>query len=123
MPTSPARPCRRCRRPTRNAGGYCDRCEPRRKQAANEQDRRRGSAAARGYGHRWRKLRAAFLAEHPLCAECQRRGRVTVATDVDHIEPHKGDKGKFWALGNLQALCHRCHSVKTAREDGGFGNG
>ncbi|WP_414713895.1 HNH endonuclease [Scandinavium sp.] len=22
---------------------------------------------------------------------------------------------------NLQPLCHRCHSEKTAREDGGFG--
>jgi len=28
----------------------------------------------------------------------------------------------FWDFaGNIQALCQRCHSRKTAMEDGGFG--
>jgi len=26
------------------------------------------------------------------------------------------------AADNLQPLCRRCHSAKTAREQGGFGN-
>jgi 5-methylcytosine-specific restriction protein A len=28
----------------------------------------------------------------------------------------------FWDQSNWQPLCHTCHSKKTAREDGGFGN-
>ena len=35
-----------------------------------ELDRERPSAARRGYGGRWRKARARFLAEHPTCARC-----------------------------------------------------
>lgn len=44
-------------------------------------------------------------------------------TDVDHIVPHRGDPELLYDEANLQSLCHECHSKKTAREDGGFGNG
>ncbi len=53
--------------------------------------------------------------------ECERRGKVKLATEVDHIIPHKGDMSLFWDPSNWQSLCHACHSRKTAREDGGFG--
>jgi 5-methylcytosine-specific restriction protein A len=46
-------------------------------------DRERPSAARRGYGPRWRRARAAFLALHPLCAACQVQGRVVAAAIVD----------------------------------------
>ena len=70
------------------------------------------------YAHsRWRKFRRVYLAQHPLCVECERQGKTTPATDVDHIEPHKGDRAKFWA-GPFQALCAECHSRKTASEEG-----
>ena len=82
----------------------------------------RGSASARGYGYRWSKVREAFLREHPLCVECMKQGRITPATDVDHIIPHRGDPELMWNPDNYQALCHSCHSRKTAREDRGFGN-
>ncbi|MDW3204587.1 MAG: HNH endonuclease signature motif containing protein [Alphaproteobacteria bacterium] len=85
-------------------------------------DRRRGSAAQRGYDGRWRKAREAFLAKHPLCEmDCEAEGRVTPATVVDHIVPHKGDRALFWDRSNWQAGCETCHNRKTAREDGGFG--
>ena len=38
------------------------------------------------------------------------------ATDVDHVEDHKGNWEKFIDRDNLQSLCHRCHSRKTMRE-------
>ncbi|WP_368028316.1 HNH endonuclease signature motif containing protein [Paenibacillus sp. DCT19] len=41
---------------------------------------------------------------------------------VDHIVPHKGDEGLFWDSTNWQALCKRCHDIKTVTQDGGFGN-
>lgn len=83
---------------------------------------RRPSASDRGYDWRWRKARDSYLAKHPLCVECVREGRTVAATVVDHIEPHKGDQVKFWDQGNWQSLCKTHHNVKTAREDGGFGN-
>lgn len=82
----------------------------------------KGSASQRGYTSAWRRAREGFLREHPLCAHCLAEGRYVSATDVDHIKPHKGDKTLFWDRNNWQALCHSCHSKKTAREDGGYGN-
>ncbi len=39
---------------------------------------------------------------------------------VDHVD---GDSSYNPADGsNWQTLCVQCHSTKTAREDGGFGN-
>ncbi|GAC40847.1 HNH endonuclease signature motif containing protein [Paenibacillus popilliae] len=86
-------------------------------------DKHRESAAKRGYDHRWRKGRLKFLQKHPLCKHCFDAGKLTGATVVDHILPHKGDRKLFWNRKNWQGLCDSCHSVKTAKEDGGFGNG
>jgi len=76
---------------------------------------RRGSAASRGYGRRWQKVRAVFLAEHPVCQcddpECQRP-----ATEVHHVRPHRGDYDLFWDPANWQGLTKECHSRLTARE-------
>jgi 5-methylcytosine-specific restriction protein A len=82
---------------------------------------RRGTAAERGYDHRWRQARLSFLAEHPLCVTCEAKGLTVEATTVDHVVPHKGDPVLFWDRGNWQALCKPCHDHKTATEDGAFG--
>ncbi len=82
----------------------------------------RPSAAKRGYGRRWQRESKLHLKKYPLCAECLRGGRTTAATLVDHIEPHKGDMKKFWNRKNWQSMCDPCHNIKTAKEDGGFGN-
>lgn len=82
----------------------------------------RQSSTERGYGARWQKARVTFLRHNPLCTECKKIGRLTVATVVDHIEPHKGDQAMFWSVDNWQPLCKACHDRKTAREDGAFGN-
>lgn len=83
--------------------------------------KKRRSSTQRGYGYRWQKARGAYLVKHPLCAECARQDRIRAATEVDHIIPHKNDPELFWDEDNWQGLCHPCHSIKTAREDGGFG--
>ncbi|HXG36536.1 MAG TPA: HNH endonuclease signature motif containing protein [Dehalococcoidia bacterium] len=75
----------------------------------------RASSAQRGYGAEWRRLRAAFLAAHPLCCDCGEP-----ATDVDHETPRSAGGTDDWR--NLRSRCHRCHSKKTAARDGGFGN-
>ncbi|MCL7744359.1 HNH endonuclease [Guyparkeria hydrothermalis] len=67
---------------------------------------------------RWRKIRAAFLREHPLCQECEKSGLVTPAKVVDHVDGNSHNNSP----DNFAALCASCHSRKTARQDGGFGN-
>lgn len=41
------------------------------------------------YGSKWDRERLIFIRAHPLCVMCQEQGRVTAATVVDHIIPHK----------------------------------
>jgi 5-methylcytosine-specific restriction protein A len=79
-------------------------------------DRERPSAARRGYGPRWRRARAAYLACHPLCVPCKVAGRLEPAMVVDHVVPHRGDPVLFWDEGNWAAMCKPCHDAKTARE-------
>lgn len=50
------------------------------------------------------------------------RGETVTATQVDHIRPHKGNHTLRLDPDNLRSLCASCHSRKTARHDGGFGN-
>jgi 5-methylcytosine-specific restriction protein A len=121
MPLRPQKPCNAqgCNVLTRNPR-YCDAHVHLLKSHAREKPRE--SSASRGYGYKWQQARAGWLAKHPLCWHCEAKGLVVVATDVDHIEPHRGDMSLFWDRGNWQALCHSCHSAKTAAEDGGFGN-
>lgn len=80
----------------------------------------RPSAAARGYDARWRRRRLIQLRREPLCRICRAQGRLTPATEVDHIIPLNA--GGPDAFENYQSTCARCHRLKTVREDGGFGN-
>jgi 5-methylcytosine-specific restriction endonuclease McrA len=75
---------------------------------------------ARFYDRRlWRdRIRPQYLAAHPLCEHCLRRGITRAAAHVDHIKPIE-DGGAPTAEDNLQALCVQCHSRKTMIENGG----
>ena len=56
----------------------------------------------------WRIIRAGILGrDRYTCGHCGRFGN-----EVDHVDgdSHNNDEA------NLQTLCHRCHSSKTARE-------
>jgi 5-methylcytosine-specific restriction enzyme A len=79
----------------------------------------------------WRQLRAVWIAEHPLCGErehgpsrehswCVVELRTTVGTVVDHIRPIRLGGAKL-DRENLQTLCSRCNTLKTARELRGGG--
>lgn len=113
MPDAPRKPCLVPGCPQLVERGYC---------AAHARllgpTEPRQSAARRGYGRRWRAASKAFLLEHPLCAECARRGETTLAAVVDHVLPHRGDPELFWDRANWQPLCKACHDRKTARESG-----
>ncbi|GHV27007.1 hypothetical protein FACS18948_3670 [Clostridia bacterium] len=66
------------------------------------------------YGRSWRAVRRRFLTEHPLCEECERRGRLVPAHEVHHKNPLR-DGGTHDPM-NLAALCKPCHSAITIRE-------
>lgn len=75
----------------------------------------KGSSTKRGYGYKWQQARLVFLNANPLCVFCDREGRTTAATVVDHITPHKGDMTLFWDRANWQPLCASCHSSVKQR--------
>ena len=77
------------------------------------------TSAQRGYGHKWRAARLAYLRDHPLCVMCQADGRVTAATVVDHIVAHRGDRVLFWDRNNWQSLCATHHSRDNPRAEQG----
>lgn len=112
MPTRPNTPCQHPGCPELIPAGtkYCEKHKKLHPEAVR-------SAGSRGYGRAWQKARKEYLAVHPLCVECMKRGLYVKATDVDHIVPHRGDRTLFWDKENWQALCHSCHSKKTGRED------
>lgn len=72
---------------------------------------------------RWQRFRRWFLARHPLCAECERTGRATPATDVDHITRRRERPDLALDESNCQALCKPCHARKTRSESRGTGGG
>lgn len=111
MPVRPRSVCTTVGCAARTTGGKCAGCRQRYEQ-------QRGSAAARGYDQEWQQLSAAHLKAHPWCAcGCGKR-----ATDVDHIVPVRLAPHRRLDPTNLRSFAHGCHSRKTNREDGGFGN-
>jgi len=97
----------------------------------------RGSAAIRGYDHRWRAFSIRYFGEltdlrvpraglcgcrHPSAPEtedsvCARERRPRLATLIDHIVPiHGRDDARLYDVTNLQGLCDACHNAKRQRE-------
>lgn len=113
MPQRVGSACRRPGCPGIVREGVCSACGPLRRAGQQQHDEQRGTAAQRGYGGRWQRVRAMYLRSHPLCVACERMGRATPATDVDHIVARRA--GGSDEESNLQALCHACHSAKTGR--------
>ena len=85
------------------------------------------SSTARGYGAAWRKVRQ-FVLERDCylcqCPRCKASGRVTPASEVDHIVSKAEAKRKGWTQqqtddpSNLRAIAHACHVRVTAEQQG-----
>ena len=75
----------------------------------------RRSNHERGYGYQWRKTRKLiFKRDGYICVPCNKAGRVTPSTQVDHVKPKYLGGTEDWA--NLQSICEDCHKLKTAQE-------
>jgi len=110
MPTKPKRPCKHPSCPRLTNDLYCE-------QHTKLHTSDRASSFERGYSSQWQRARKHFLTKHPLCSKCERNGKLTPATVVDHIKPHRGDAVLFWDEGNWQPLCKKCHDRKTRTQD------
>jgi 5-methylcytosine-specific restriction protein A len=104
MPMLPLRPCTVCGRIAKTG----NRCEQ------HPRVDTRPSASARGYGADWRTLRASV--PRPRWCQCGKE----LTSHLDHIVPRA--QGGSDDPSNLQWLGAKCHSAKTTRQDGGFGN-
>lgn len=113
--------CACCGASTRNKNHYCDQCQHVLKEKKDtwkrhqDQLKRLGKKRVYDTGF-WRKVRKQVLQrDNYLCVMCAKQGRITPATDVDHIIPVA--KGGSNMPDNLQSLCHECHKIKTSTED------
>lgn len=60
------------------------------------------------------KIRQQQFTQSPLCAECAKNNRVTIATISDHLIPLW--MGGSESIDNRQSLCLSCHDKKTKEE-------
>ena len=93
------------RPPVHKPPGHQDRQEQSRRY-----DQRRGSAGSRGYGRRWRKLRAVVLAQEPLCRRCNAEGKTKAAEHLHHVDGNVSNL----ARDNLEPLCAAHHNAIDA---------
>ena len=108
--STPLRYCNvpRCSNKVRSAG----RCPEHQTQTRTHERRYQHGPTAYNTA-RWRRLRLAFLAAHPLCVDCTAENVVRLASEVDHIREHRGDVALFFDWDNLAARCKPHHSRKT----------
>ena len=110
MPMKPKRPCQYPGCPRLTDKQFCS--EHARSQQHIYNKYLRDPETARRYGRAWRRIRARFIAAHPLCEQCKADGRLTPAEEVHHIKPLS--QGGTHDEQNLMSLCKRCHSRITA---------
>lgn len=115
MPTSALKPCRYPGCPELVRSGYCATHTQLRTAEENRLYHDDPQIKALYNSNAWKRIRIAQLAREPWCAECLKQGIYTVATDIDHVQPHHGDRSLFFK-GPFQSLCHVDHSRKTAGE-------
>lgn len=109
MPLAAPRPCSHpgCGVLVRDGTGRCAK-HPRQAWA------KPATATKRITGRRLQAMRAELFARAPLCAECERQGRVTLATQRDHIKSLA--EGGADDDSNVQGLCADCHDAKSKAE-------
>ena len=71
----------------------------------------------------WKHCRAlVWSRDRGLCVDCLRRGLVTAAEEVHHIEPltpeNINDPGVALNLDNLVSLCRECHKARHEAKEG-----
>jgi len=108
MPMMPKRACTKSGCP--NYAVINGRCEQHKRQSWEKNNAEKRVIK----GRTLQRERDRLFNEFPLCAECERQGRVTVAVIRDHIKPLA--EGGEDTEDNTQGLCVACHDKKSAGE-------
>lgn len=110
VPRKPKRPCSHPGCPELTDQRFC--LEHAKAEDERYRKRQRDPKINRRYDHRWRKMRNAYVAKHPLCEDCLEQGRTTPVAEVHHVLPleHGGTHDET----NLRGLCKPCHSRQSA---------
>ena len=117
MPYKPKRPCsqRDCPELVEIGEQYCP---GHKKEDSRRYERDRRSPIKRAFyaSKKWRLFRKVYIRKHPWC-ESGIHDIPVRSTDLDHIVKFVSDLDPLaWSEDNLQALCKRCHSSKSAKE-------
>lgn len=109
MPSKPKRPCSASGCPQLTHERFCS-------QHAKAEDKRyrrfqRDPKINRRYGALWRRIRAAYIAAHPLCEDCLAQGKKTPVQEVHHVLPL--EHGGSHDFNNLRSLCNRATRARA----------
>jgi 5-methylcytosine-specific restriction protein A len=109
MPSAPPKPCSHpgCGVLVRDGTGRCPK-HPR------ADWRKKVDAPKRMTGRKLQAARARLFTANPLCVECDKHGRVRLATQRDHRVPLS--EGGADDDSNVQGLCDDCHEEKSLGE-------
>ena len=123
MPDMPSRPCRRAGCPELTTDGLC-RAHKAAAHKRYDQDQRDPDGKRFLDSTVWKNLRRWKIAQNPACEHCIAEGGMSLAIQVDHIEPRDKRPDLAMVASNLQSLCLYHHGTKTAKENRskGFGN-
>lgn len=106
MPRKPLKPCKHNGCPNLTDEMFCE--EHKKYASRNYEKCRRNKTLSKHYSNtNWRKRRAIYISQNPLCERCLSKGRMTTANLVHHIVPVS--QGGSDDEDNLMALCRSCH--------------
>jgi len=106
VPSKPKRPCSFPGCPKLTSGRFCD--DHAKVEAKRYEQYDRDPETRRRYGRVWKRIRDAYVKQHPLCELCQQAGRFVPTEEVHHKVPLT--EGGTHDKSNLISLCKSCHA-------------
>ena len=106
VPSKPKRPCSFPGCPKLTSGRFCD--DHAKAEAKRYERYDRDPETRRRYGRVWKRIRDAYVKQHPLCELCQQAGRFVPTEEVHHKIPLTA--GGTHDKSNLISLCKSCHA-------------
>ena len=114
MPRKPKRSCSYPGYPNLTDGRFCEKHQKEENKRYEKYDR--NPVASRRYGRVWKRVRDAYVKEHPFCEECFKKKILLPVEEVHHIKPLS--EGGNHNKSNLISLCKSCHArIHVSRGD------
>ena len=59
----------------------------------------------------WKKAKAEYLIVNHCCVDCAKRGFISIADQVVHVDEPNNNPIKFWNIQNWKAVCLNCFAL------------